>query len=79
MATKKPNILIILWGNDIGTWNISYFSRGMMGYHTPNINRVAHEGCSFTEYSGEEVEAKSSVAISIIGKSCARKKQIPAG
>ena len=34
---KKPNI-VILWGDDIGTWNISYFSRGMMGYRTPNID-----------------------------------------
>lgn len=40
---KKPNILI-LWSDDIGTWNISYFSRGMMGYRTPNIDRVAEEG-----------------------------------
>ena len=37
---KKPNILI-LWGDDIGIWNISHFSRGMMGYQTPNIDRVA--------------------------------------
>ena len=36
---KKPNILI-LWGDDIGIWNISHFSRGMMGYQTPNIDRV---------------------------------------
>ena len=53
MATKKPNILI-LWGDDIGTWNISFFSRGMMGYHTPNIDRVAHEGCAFTDYYGQQ-------------------------
>jgi arylsulfatase len=53
MATKKPNILV-LWGDDIGTWNISYFSRGMMGYHTPNIDRVANEGCSFTDYYGQQ-------------------------
>jgi arylsulfatase A-like enzyme len=50
---KKPNILI-LWGDDIGTWNISYFSRGMMGYRTPNIDRVAEEGCSFTDYYGQQ-------------------------
>ena len=40
---KKPNILI-LWGDDIGIWNISHFSRGMMGYQTPNIDRVARKG-----------------------------------
>ena len=43
MATKQPNILI-LWGDDIGIWNISHFSKGMMGYRTPNIDRVANEG-----------------------------------
>ncbi len=53
MATKQPNILI-LWGDDIGTWNISYFSRGMMGYHTPNIDRVAEEGVAFTDYYGQQ-------------------------
>jgi len=53
MPTKKPNILI-LWGDDIGTWNISYFSRGMMGYRTPNIDRVANEGVAFTDYYGQQ-------------------------
>ena len=37
MATKKPNILI-LWGDDIGYWNISAYNQGMMGYKTPNID-----------------------------------------
>lgn len=50
---KKPNILI-LWGDDIGTWNISFFSRGMMGYRTPNIDRVAEEGVAFTDYYGQQ-------------------------
>jgi len=53
MATKQPNILI-LWGDDIGIWNISHFSKGMMGYRTPNIDRVANEGCSFTDYYGQQ-------------------------
>ncbi len=53
MATKQPNILI-LWGDDIGTWNISYFSRGMMGYRTPNIDRVANEGVAFTDSYGQQ-------------------------
>ena len=39
-SAKKPNILI-LWGDDIGWWNISYNNRGQMGYRTPNIDRVA--------------------------------------
>ena len=41
----KPNILVI-WGDDIGTWNISHNNRGMMGYRTPNIDRIAKEGVS---------------------------------
>jgi arylsulfatase len=53
MATKQPNILI-LWGDDIGIWNISHFSKGQMGYRTPNIDRVADEGCSFTDYYGQQ-------------------------
>jgi arylsulfatase A-like enzyme len=53
MATKKPNILI-LWGDDIGIWNISHFSRGMMGYRTPNIDRVATEGVTFTDFYGQQ-------------------------
>ena len=50
---KKPNILI-LWGDDIGTWNCSYFSRGMMGYRTPNIDRIANEGVAFTDYYSQQ-------------------------
>jgi arylsulfatase A-like enzyme len=53
MATKQPNILI-LWGDDIGTWNISHYSRGMMGYRTPNIDRVAIEGVTFTDFYGQQ-------------------------
>ena len=46
---NQPNILVI-WGDDIGTWNVSHNSRGMMGYMTPNIDRIAREGISFTDY-----------------------------
>jgi arylsulfatase A-like enzyme len=53
MATKQPNILI-LWGDDIGFWNISHNSRGMMGYRTPNIDRVAVEGATFTDWYGQQ-------------------------
>jgi arylsulfatase A-like enzyme len=53
MADKKPNILI-LWGDDIGWWNISYNSRGQMGYRTPNIDRIANEGVAFTDYYGQQ-------------------------
>lgn len=50
---KKPNILVI-WGDDIGIWNISHNNRGMMGYKTPNIDRIAKEGISFTDYYGQQ-------------------------
>ncbi|MCB1242748.1 MAG: arylsulfatase [Verrucomicrobiales bacterium] len=50
---KKPNILVI-WGDDIGTENISYYNRGMMGYQTPNIDRIAREGVFFTDYYGQQ-------------------------
>ena len=53
MATKQPNILI-LWGDDIGWWNISFNSRGQMGYRTPNIDRIANEGAAFTDYYGQQ-------------------------
>lgn len=50
---KKPNIVVI-WGDDIGTWNVSHNNRGMMGYRTPNIDRIAREGLSFTDYYGQQ-------------------------
>ena len=50
---KKPNILII-WGDDIGQSNLSVFSKGMMGYRTPNIDRIAEEGMVFTDYYAEQ-------------------------
>lgn len=52
-AADKPNILVI-WGDDIGQWNISAYSRGVMGYRTPNIDRLATEGMLFTDYYGEQ-------------------------
>ena len=52
-ADQKPNILVI-WGDDIGVWNISHNNRGMMGYMTPNIDRIAKEGLSFTDYYGQQ-------------------------
>jgi arylsulfatase A-like enzyme len=49
----KPNILVI-WGDDIGIWNLSCYSDGMMGYRTPNIDRLAREGMKFTDAYGEQ-------------------------
>ncbi len=50
---KKPNILVI-WGDDIGQSNISAYTMGLMGYKTPNIDRIAKEGMIFTDYYGEQ-------------------------
>lgn len=50
---KKPNILVI-FGDDIGIWNLSCYSSGMMGYQTPNIDRIAREGMRFTDAYGEQ-------------------------
>ena len=51
--TPKPNILVI-WGDDIGQSNISAYTHGVMGYQTPNIDRIAEEGMAFTDYYGEQ-------------------------
>jgi len=53
MATDKPNILV-LWGDDIGWYNISHNNKGAMGYETPNIDRIAREGVEFTDYYAQQ-------------------------
>ena len=53
LAQDRPNILVI-WGDDIGQSNISAYTMGVMGYRTPNIDRVANEGMIFTDYYGEQ-------------------------
>jgi arylsulfatase A-like enzyme len=53
MPNGKPNILI-LWGDDIGWYNISHNNRGAMGYQTPNIDRIAREGIEFTDYYAQQ-------------------------
>jgi len=52
-AKDKPNVLVI-WGDDIGISNISAYSDGLMGYETPNIDRIAKEGVRFLHYYGEQ-------------------------
>jgi arylsulfatase len=49
----KPNILVV-WGDDIGWWNVSAYNQGMMGYKTPNIDRIAKEGALFTDWYGQQ-------------------------
>src|SRR3954449_12678697 len=50
---KKPNILVI-WGDDIGWEKGSAYNLGVMGYHTPNIDRIAKEGALFTDWYGQQ-------------------------
>nr|MCU0976629.1 sulfatase-like hydrolase/transferase [Steroidobacteraceae bacterium] len=50
---RKPNILVI-WGDDIGQFNISAYNNGMMGYRTPNIDSLAREGAMFTDWYGQQ-------------------------
>ena len=52
-AQDRPNIVVI-WGDDIGFWNVSAYSRGMMGYQTPNIDRIANEGALFTDMYAQQ-------------------------
>ena len=50
---RKPNILFIM-GDDIGWFNVSAYNRGMMGYRTPNIDRIGREGAVFTDWYGQQ-------------------------
>jgi arylsulfatase len=52
-TASRPNI-VVLWGDDIGYWNISAYNQGMMGYKTPNIDRIAKEGALFTDSYGQQ-------------------------
>ena len=76
MATKKsnnnkqPNILVI-WGDDIGISNLSCYTHGLMGYQTPNIDRIAREGMMFTDSYGEQSRTAGRSSF-ITGQSCYR-------
>ncbi len=67
---RKPNILVI-FGDDIGYWNISAYNRGMMGYRTPNIDRIAKEGAIFTDHYAQQ-SCTAGRAAFITGQSCFR-------
>src|SRR5215510_2456380 len=67
---NKPNVLV-LWGDDIGYWNISAYNRGMMGYRTPNIDRIAKEGAMFTDLYAQQ-SCTAGRAAFITGQSCFR-------
>jgi arylsulfatase A-like enzyme len=67
---KKPNILVI-FGDDIGITNLSAYSHGLVGYHTPNIDRIAKEGTMFTDYYGEN-SCTAGRSTFITGQCCLR-------
>src|SRR3954468_3662618 len=69
-AGAKPNILVI-FGDDIGYWNISAYNRGQMGYRTPNIDRIANEGAIFTDLYAQQ-SCTAGRAAFITGQSCFR-------
>ena len=69
-GAKKPNILVI-FGDDIGYWNVSAYNRGMMGYRTPNIDRIAKEGAIFTDHYAQQ-SCTAGRAAFITGQSCFR-------
>ena len=68
--TQKPNILVI-FGDDVGFWNISANNHGMMGYRTPNIDRIAQEGANFTDLYAQQ-SCTAGRAAFITGQSCLR-------
>lgn len=57
---KRPNIVVI-WGDDVGPTNLSVYSRGVMGYRTPNIDRIAREGVLFTDHYTPILHARPAV------------------
>jgi len=67
---QQPNILVI-FGDDIGLWNVSAYNRGMMGYRTPNIDRIAKEGAIFTDHYAQQ-SCTAGRAAFITGQSCFR-------
>ena len=58
MPNGKPNILVI-WGDDIGISNLSCYSDGLMGYRTPNIDRIANDGMRFTDSSANKAAPRA--------------------
>ncbi len=69
-AGTKPNILVI-FGDDVGYWNVSAYNRGMMGFRTPNIDRIAREGAIFTDHYAQQ-SCTAGRAAFITGQSCFR-------
>jgi len=53
-ATDKPPNILVIWGDDIGQFNISAYNNGIMGYRTPNIDSIAKQGALFTDWYGQQ-------------------------
>jgi hypothetical protein len=68
--SSKPNIVII-WGDDIGQSDISAYSMGLMGFRTPNIDRVAKEGMIFTDYLPSRAAPLAGRRSSPVNRACA--------
>jgi len=66
---QRPNIVVI-WGDDIGQSNVSAYSRGMMGYQTLNIDRLAGEGMMFTDYYAEQAARPGALRSSPASQDC---------
>jgi hypothetical protein len=67
---KKPNILVLM-GDDIGIANVSIYSHGLMGYQTPNIDRIAREGVMFMDYYAEQSSRRGDRRSSQVRRPCA--------
>jgi len=74
-AQDKPNIVFI-WGDDIGQSDVSAYTMGLMGFQTPNIDRVAKEGMIFTDYYAEQSCTEGRSAF-ITGQSVFRRQSLP--
>jgi arylsulfatase len=62
LAAKQPNIVVI-WGDDVGYWNVSAYNQGMMGYETPTIDSVVKEGALFTDWYAQKTHREMSLGI----------------
>jgi len=69
-SSIKPNIVVI-WGDDIGITNLSCYSDGLMGYRTPNIDRIANEGVRFTDCMASRAAPRGDPRLSRASMDCA--------
>ena len=77
MTEQKPNILFIM-GDDIGWYNISAYNLGVMGYRTPNIDRIAREGALFTDWYGQQscTAGRAAFITGLLRHRCSTRRQV---